>query len=156
MAKRRPKTDALAPTGGEDYDGLVAGLSGLLDRARAAAARVVNGVMAATYYELGRRIVEFEQGGKAPRRVRRGVLKRLGTDLSAKLRARDSPAETSNRCGSSTWLGNSPSRVWPVSTPLQSRRRDGWRVQKRQTPSALLPKPFRAKLSPYRGRTTSA
>lgn len=35
----------------------------LLDAARLAAVRSVNAVMTATYWEIGRRIVEFEQGG---------------------------------------------------------------------------------------------
>lgn len=84
MAKRKQKPAALAPVGGADYDGLVSGLSGLLDQARTAAARVVNGVMAATYYELGRRIVEFEQGGKHRAEYGEALLKRLAADLTAK------------------------------------------------------------------------
>lgn len=82
MAKRKQKPGALAPVGGKDYDGLLSGLSGLLDQARVATARVVNGLMAATYYELGRRIVEFEQGGKERAEYGEGLLKRLGADLS--------------------------------------------------------------------------
>lgn len=84
MAKRKSKPDEIAPDVGKDYDGLVTGLSGLLDRARTAAARVVNGLMTATYYELGRRIVEFEQGGKQRAEYGERLLKRLATDLTAK------------------------------------------------------------------------
>lgn len=82
MAKRKQNPDEVAPVAGKDYDGLVTGLSGLLDQARSTAARVVNGVMTATYYELGRRIVEFEQGGKQRAEYGEGLLKRLGSDLS--------------------------------------------------------------------------
>ena len=85
MAKRKQKPGDLAPAKGAegtDYDGLLTGLSGLLDQSRRATARVVNGVMAATYYELGRRIVEFEQGGKQRAEYGEALLKRLGTDLS--------------------------------------------------------------------------
>ena len=64
MAKQNNKTTGLSAIVGKDYDGLLSGLSGLLDQARVATARVVNGVMTATDSELGRRIVEFEQGGK--------------------------------------------------------------------------------------------
>lgn len=84
MAKRKQKAGALAPVEGADYDGLLSGLSGLLDQARVATARVVNGLMAATYYELGRRIVEFEQGGKHRAEYGEALLKRLATDLTSK------------------------------------------------------------------------
>jgi len=82
MAKRKRKVVALATAGGREYDGLLTGVSGLLDQARTAAARVVNGLMTATYYELGRRIVEFEQGGKERAEYGEELLKRLGADLS--------------------------------------------------------------------------
>ncbi len=82
MAKRKQKPGALTPVGGKEYDGFLTGLSGLVDQARVASARVVNGIMAATYYEVGRRIVEFEQGGKERAGYGEGLLSRLGTDLS--------------------------------------------------------------------------
>jgi hypothetical protein len=40
--------------------------------------------MTATYYELGRRIIEFEQGGKQRAEYGEGLLKRLASDLTAK------------------------------------------------------------------------
>jgi len=66
------------------YLGLVQDLSGLLEAARRSSARAVNAVMTATYWEIGRRIVEFEQGGD--RRAEYGVelLKRLAVDLSSR------------------------------------------------------------------------
>lgn len=82
MAKRKQKPGSLAPAGGNDYDGLLSGLSGLLDQARVATARVVNGLMAATYYELGRRIVEFEQGGKHRAEYGDELIRRLAADLT--------------------------------------------------------------------------
>ena len=59
------------------YDDIVA----LLESARRAAARRVNALMTASYWEIGRRIVEFEQGGKE--RAARGqrLLQRLSQDL---------------------------------------------------------------------------
>ena len=47
-----------------NYEGLVADLSRLLEDARRVSARAVNTVMTAIYWEFGRRIVEFEQGGE--------------------------------------------------------------------------------------------
>jgi hypothetical protein len=45
------------------YPGLVDDIGTLLETARHATARAVNSVMTATYWEIGRRIVEYDQGG---------------------------------------------------------------------------------------------
>ena len=44
----------------EEYGGLIGGIAELLEAARRNAARAVNALMTATYWEIGRRIVEFE------------------------------------------------------------------------------------------------
>src|SRR5689334_17029896 len=49
---------------GPTYTRLVDGVTRLLQAARAAAVRSVDAVLISTYWEIGRRIVEFEQGGK--------------------------------------------------------------------------------------------
>ncbi len=49
---------------GDGYDGVLRGIVELLEASRRTAARAVNVVMTTTYWEVGRRIVEFEQGGK--------------------------------------------------------------------------------------------
>ncbi len=54
-----------------------------MDSARRASARAVNAIMTATYWEVGRRIVEFEQRGKKRAEYGEEVLKRLTTDLTA-------------------------------------------------------------------------
>ncbi|MBA4064542.1 MAG: DUF1016 domain-containing protein [Isosphaera sp.] len=64
------------------YDAFRAGIAELLDQARRAAARAVNGVLTATYWEVGRRIVEHEQGGHARAGYGEELLARLGADLS--------------------------------------------------------------------------
>lgn len=46
------------------YVDFASGIAGLLDEARRQAARSVNAILTATYWEIGRRIVEFEQKGK--------------------------------------------------------------------------------------------
>jgi predicted nuclease of restriction endonuclease-like (RecB) superfamily len=83
MAKRK-KPGALAPTAPAAYGGLVTGIADLLDQARRSAARAVNSILTATYWEIGRRIVEFEQGGKARAEYGEQLLTRLGDDLSAR------------------------------------------------------------------------
>lgn len=65
-----------------DYTAIHADIVALLDSARRAAARSVNAVMTATYWEIGRRIVEFEQGGQERATYGEEMIKRLGSDLS--------------------------------------------------------------------------
>lgn len=82
MAKRRKKTElAVAAV---EYDGLVGGISELLEQSRRTAARAVNSVLTATYWEIGRRIVEYEQGGKARAEYGEALLQRLAVDLTAR------------------------------------------------------------------------
>jgi predicted nuclease of restriction endonuclease-like (RecB) superfamily len=82
MGKRKKSALAAVSTG--HYAGLVSGIGELLDRARRSAARTVNSILAATYWEIGRRIVEFEQGGKERAEYGEGILVRLAADLTAK------------------------------------------------------------------------
>ncbi|MDP3287034.1 MAG: DUF1016 N-terminal domain-containing protein, partial [Methyloversatilis sp.] len=64
-----------------DYTAVHADIVALLEAARRAAARSVNALMTASYWEIGRRIVEFEQVGLE--RAARGqqLLQRLSSDL---------------------------------------------------------------------------
>ncbi len=75
---QRSSAAARVTAGGHPYRGLVGGIEALLEQARRTSARTVNAIMTATYWEVGRRIVEYEQGGKSPRRIRRGVAEALG------------------------------------------------------------------------------
>ncbi len=54
----------------------------LLDAARSAAARSVNAVMTATYWEIGRRIVELDQGGQDRAAYGEALIERLAFDLT--------------------------------------------------------------------------
>lgn len=82
MAKRKQKGNELVPVGGADYEGLLSRLSALLDQSRRSAARAVNAVLAATYWEVGRRVVEFEQGGREKAGYGEAVIDRLAADLT--------------------------------------------------------------------------
>jgi predicted nuclease of restriction endonuclease-like (RecB) superfamily len=66
------------------YSGLVGGISELLEIARRASARTVNAFMTATYWEIGRRIVEFEQDGEKRAEYGEALLERLSQDLNAR------------------------------------------------------------------------
>ncbi|WGS84075.1 PDDEXK nuclease domain-containing protein [Methylomonas sp. UP202] len=54
----------------------------LLENARRAAARSVNALMTASYWEIGRRIVEFEQGGEDRAAYGDAITERLALDLT--------------------------------------------------------------------------
>lgn len=64
------------------YAGLVKDLSRLLESARRASARAVNVLMTATYWEIGRRIVEYEQKGERRASYGTRLLHRLSADLT--------------------------------------------------------------------------
>lgn len=68
----------------DDYAGIHGDIVALLDAARRTAARSVNAVMTATYWRIGRRIVEFEQGGQERAAYGEALLKRLSADLSVR------------------------------------------------------------------------
>jgi predicted nuclease of restriction endonuclease-like (RecB) superfamily len=66
----------------ENYDNIRAGIVELLKAARAAAARNINSIMTATYWEIGRRIVRFEQAGEKRAEYGEVLIRRLAEDLS--------------------------------------------------------------------------
>ncbi len=83
MANRSRKTE-IVPKPEPGYDELLSGISGLLERARRMSARSINSILTATYWEIGRQIVEYEQGGKARAEYGEALLKALSRDLTAK------------------------------------------------------------------------
>ncbi|WP_295405360.1 PDDEXK nuclease domain-containing protein [uncultured Thiocystis sp.] len=70
------------PPSTPEYSAVHADIVLLLDAARRAAARSVNAVMTATYWEIGRRIVEFEQGGQERAAYGEALIERLADDLT--------------------------------------------------------------------------
>jgi predicted nuclease of restriction endonuclease-like (RecB) superfamily len=83
MAKRkRKKTEDIVRV--NSYGDVLASMVDLLESARRASARAVNCVMTATYWEIGRRIVELEQGGEDRAEYGKELLKRLGADLTTR------------------------------------------------------------------------
>jgi hypothetical protein len=66
------------------YENLLGDIAGLLESARRSAARSVNALMTATYWLIGRRIVEFEQAGAARAEYGAELLKRLSGDLASR------------------------------------------------------------------------
>lgn len=78
------KPSTPAPQVLADYATVHGDIVALLEAARRAAARSVNALMTASYWEIGRHIVEFEQGGEARAEYGKALLTRLSADLSAR------------------------------------------------------------------------
>ncbi len=70
------------PSDQSDYAAVHGDIVTLLEAARRAASRSVNAVMTATYWAVGRRIVEGEQGGQERAAYGEALIKQLGGDLS--------------------------------------------------------------------------
>jgi predicted nuclease of restriction endonuclease-like (RecB) superfamily len=78
------KKAAAAMLSSADYGGLLEEVVSLLETARRMSARAVNTVMTATYWEIGRRIVEVEQRGEQRAVYGDELIQRLATDLTAR------------------------------------------------------------------------
>lgn len=72
------------PTKKEGYSSLIADLASLIEQGRRAAVRYVNTALVATYWFIGRRIVEYEQKGKERAEYGEELLVRLAGDLSSR------------------------------------------------------------------------
>lgn len=83
MAKMK-STSVVTVLPAADYNGLLGEVVKLLETARRTSARAVNAVMTATYWEIGRRIVEVEQQGSAQAEYGKVLVKRLASDLTSR------------------------------------------------------------------------
>ena len=81
---KKPRKKPAVHSASAEYGGLIGSIAELLEAGRRAAARTVNAVMTATYWEIGRRIVEFEQGGEKRAGYGEELLDRLADDLTAR------------------------------------------------------------------------
>jgi len=80
--KKLLKGSKIQSEGEKGYAGLLTGVTELLEQARRAAARSVNQILTITYWEVGRRIVEYEQVGEIQADYGIELLKCLGNDLT--------------------------------------------------------------------------
>lgn len=65
-----------------DYQELLQHVGDTLEQGRSRAASAVNTAVVATYWEIGRQIVEYEQGGSAKAEYGSALLKKLSRDLT--------------------------------------------------------------------------
>jgi predicted nuclease of restriction endonuclease-like (RecB) superfamily len=126
--KRHP---ASRPVG--NYPGLVGGIGELLEAARRTSARAVNAFITATYWEIGRRIVEFEQGGEKRAEYGEELLKRLAQDLTVQFGRGFSRRSLQDM--RSFYLSFPSKNIWQT---VSAKSRD---ALIRQTPSAELTLP---------------
>jgi len=84
MTAKPIKRKSDKPVSIQGYDGLLSGMVSLIEEARRVSARTVNAIMTATYWEIGRRIVENEQGGKRRAGYGEALLKQLSADIASR------------------------------------------------------------------------
>jgi predicted nuclease of restriction endonuclease-like (RecB) superfamily len=81
---KRAKSSAALSVRSREYDAMLNSVVSLIDDARRVSARTVNALMTATYWLIGRYIVEFEQHGKQRAEYGEELLQRLAHDLTTK------------------------------------------------------------------------
>ena len=80
----KTKAKAGAASEGVGYDDFLASVISLLESARRSSARAVNAVMTATYWQTGRHVVKYEQGGEGRAAYGEKLIERLSGDLTAR------------------------------------------------------------------------
>ena len=96
----------------ENYDAVRAEIIELLQAARRVAARSINSLMTATYWQIGRRIVQYEQKGEARADYGQQLVEQLASDLSRQF---GRGFGTSN-----LWQMRAFYRAWPEQKILQT------------------------------------
>jgi len=76
LKKTKPHTKDI-----KGYNTILSDVAELLESARRVSARATNAIMTATYWEIGRRIVKFEQRGEVRAEYGEALLKRLSHDI---------------------------------------------------------------------------
>lgn len=84
MTRKTPAAAGKSAAPPAGYASIHDGIVELLDAARQAAARSVNALMTASYWEVGRRIVEAEQKGRRRAGYGEQLMERLSADLAAR------------------------------------------------------------------------
>ena len=96
----------------ENYNNIRAGIVELLKAARSAAARNVNSIMTAVYWDIGRRIVKFEQSGEHRAEYGEQLIEQLSEDLTRQFGRGFGRANL--------WQMHAFYRAWPEAKILQT------------------------------------
>src|SRR5947207_950104 len=88
MVRKAPKSknlkpEIIVPARAAEHGRLVSEISDLLEQSRRLAARSVNALLTATYWQIGRRILEHEQGGVGRAGYGEVLIRQLADDLTA-------------------------------------------------------------------------
>lgn len=84
MAKRTKRSTTTSEMIPHGYDDVLVRIGEILESARHVSARSVNAIMTMAYWEIGRRIVEFEQAGEKRAEYGSALLGRLSADLTGR------------------------------------------------------------------------
>ncbi|MCG2712162.1 MAG: DUF1016 N-terminal domain-containing protein, partial [Candidatus Omnitrophica bacterium] len=84
MAKKKNVKKLELTSDHKNYKNLISGISDVLESARHASAYSVNLILTAAYWEIGRRIVEFEQKGKVTAEYGEQLIIQLAKDLTGR------------------------------------------------------------------------
>lgn len=114
----------------DDYGEVHSRILSLLDASRREVARSVNALMTATYWEIGRSIVEFEQKGAERAAYGEALITRLADDLTARFGRGYSKRNIHQMCNFY--------RAWPIVQTL-SAQSDGVQNLGSDEPVATLP-----------------
>ena len=82
--KAQSRKTAIIPARTAGYDAVLTDVVRLLETARRSSARTVNAIMTATYWLIGWRIVQGEQGGQTRAEYGEMLMKRLAQDLTSR------------------------------------------------------------------------
>jgi predicted nuclease of restriction endonuclease-like (RecB) superfamily len=96
----------------ENYNNIRAGIVELLKAARSAAARNVNSIMTAAYWDIGRRIVKFEQAGQRRAEYGEQLIEQFSADLTRQFGRGFGRANL--------WQMRAFYRAWPEAKILQT------------------------------------
>lgn len=121
-----------AATGTAGYDTVLAQVAGLIESARHASARSINAIMTATYWEIGRRIVDFEQAGKRRADYGKRLVERLSQDLTARFGRGFAKANL--------WNMRAFYQAWPLEHILQTLPGESSQTVMIQTPPGESPR----------------
>lgn len=119
------------------YVSLLSNVVSLLEAARKTSAKAVNHIITATYWEVGRRIVEQEQRGSRRAEYGERLIRRLAEDLTNRF-GRVSPEAICFRCGSSFSPTGRESRQYLGFLSLRDSPDCVWTIARRSAVSTLL------------------
>ena len=67
-----------------NYLSMFQGVLNLIQEARRTSVRTINSIMTATYWEIGRRIVEYEMDGQERAEYGKSIIRKLSQDLTSR------------------------------------------------------------------------